>query len=264
MLEAGLHAENSFVTLTYADDNLPDGGSLLPDDLQLWLKRFRTAIEPVRVRFYAVGEYGDESWRPHYHVILFGYPCCVEGATRYDREGREVVCCDTCRLLARTWDYGRIDSRNLERGSAEYVCGYTVKKLNKDRDDLLGGRHPEFARQSRRPGIGSDAMFDVADVMMKFNLEEELSDVPTSLNHGKKSFPLGRLLRRKLRMYVGKDGKAVEIEDPKVQAMYEASRVAPTPEARELMFRNLLFDAGVQQVRSMEQRRRIYKQRKKL
>ena len=64
MLEAGQYKDNTFVTLTYSPENEPDGSSLEPKHTQDWLKRFRKAIAPLRVRYYLVGEYGEQSWRP--------------------------------------------------------------------------------------------------------------------------------------------------------------------------------------------------------
>lgn len=57
---------------------------------------------------------------------------------------------------------------------------------------------------SLRPGIGADAMWDVASAVMQHKLErKELSDVPVALRHGSREFPLGRYLRRILRARVG-------------------------------------------------------------
>ena len=78
MYEASLHTCNSFLTLTYDDDHIrwsPVTGeqTLYKRDLQLFMKRLRKHLEPLKVRFFACGEYGDNTYRPHYHVILFGY-----------------------------------------------------------------------------------------------------------------------------------------------------------------------------------------------
>ena len=78
MIEAGQHTDNAFVTLTYADDQLPDGNSLCPEDVTKFLKRLRKRIDPVKIRYFLCGEYGEGSTsRPHYHLILFGLPSCV-------------------------------------------------------------------------------------------------------------------------------------------------------------------------------------------
>ena len=98
MLESYEYSDNTMVTLTYDDEHLPrldDGrGTLVPKDFQDWLKRFRKAVEPRRVRYFGVGEYGDQLWRPHYHVILFNYPTCSFGLSRYSKT--RVSCCSFC------------------------------------------------------------------------------------------------------------------------------------------------------------------------
>ena len=70
--ELSYHDSSSFVTLTYNDDSLPDNSSLRKRDLQLFFKRLRKAVLPVRIRYFACGEYGDNSHRPqhtvYYHV----------------------------------------------------------------------------------------------------------------------------------------------------------------------------------------------------
>lgn len=61
-----------FVTLTYDRHNLKLADyTLQKRDLQLFFKRLRKRLEPVKVRYYAVGEYGSNNGRPHYHAIIF-------------------------------------------------------------------------------------------------------------------------------------------------------------------------------------------------
>ena len=77
MLEAKYHDKNSFITLTYNDDNIPvaENGNytLVKKDFQDFMKRLRESIGDVKIRYYACGEYGSKSLRPHYHAIIFGY-----------------------------------------------------------------------------------------------------------------------------------------------------------------------------------------------
>lgn len=87
--------------------------------------------------------------------------------------------------------------------SAQYIAGYCTKKMTHRSDIRLGGRHPEFTRMSLRPGIGASAMWNVASTVLQYR--EKDIDVPLALMYGKKEFPLGRYLRRKLREYVGRD-----------------------------------------------------------
>lgn len=208
-LEAGLYSDNAFITLTYDDEHLPTvvgpsrpgdiahAPTLRPIDLTNWLKRFRKAIEPHQVRFYAAGEYGDDTQRPHFHIAMFNYPSCQWGQTRTDKK----YCCAVCDLVRRTWGMGNVYLGTLEDSSMNYVAGYVLKKMTDKHDVRLHGRYPEFARMSLRPGIGADAMHDVASTVLEFNLVEREGDVPSALRHGKRIMPLGRYLRRKLRLY---------------------------------------------------------------
>lgn len=188
MLEALCHEEKCFITLTYA--NCGPDSSLYPEDLQQWLKRIRRRAEPRRLRFFAVGEYGDQSERPHYHIALFGWPPCVGGPIRNG------VCeCFSCSGVRETWGLGFVHVGRLEPDSAQYLCGYVVKKMTAGSDFRLRGRHPEFARMSLRPGIGAGALTRVVSAMQRYQLDNRL---PQSLQHGRKSMPFGRYLKKKL------------------------------------------------------------------
>lgn len=228
MLEANLHTDNSFVTLTYDDEHLPPGGTLDPTHVQLFIKRFRKALEPVKIRYYLVGEYGDQSDRPHYHVALFGYPSCLKGITNPNRGG---YCCSVCDGVRAVWGHGNIYSGGLSHASASYIAGYVTKKLTDPNDPELGGRYPEFSRQSTRPGIGADFMDEVASVLLTRNLDA-LMDVPVALRHGAKQYPLGRYLRRRLRSRMGKEENAPKETlakmDQEMQILFEeAKAVSP-------------------------------------
>ena len=69
-----------FVTLTYDDDHLHScssdyfTGSLCKSDWPPFMKRLRERVRDIcpNLRFYASGEYGDHTHRPHMHAIIFG------------------------------------------------------------------------------------------------------------------------------------------------------------------------------------------------
>lgn len=203
MLEMHQHSESSFVTLTYNTAHRPVDNSLVPDDLQYWLKRIRKDVSPLHLRFFAVGEYGETSGRPHYHVALFGYPNCLRGQT----DVRRARCCTWCDRLSDTWGKGGVLSGQLTAESAQYVVGYVVKKLTRADDPRLEGRRPEFARMSLRPGIGAYFATNIAQGLQRFNLDYTEGDAPVALRHGKKLLPLGRYIRGKVReeLYGSKD-----------------------------------------------------------
>lgn len=263
MLEAKEHSDNAFVTLTYSDEHLPKGGSLAPQDFKNWLKRFRKSIEPRRIRYYGVGEYGDETERPHYHVAIFGYPRCLYGLSRYDRERKD--CCPVCDTVRDTWGRGHVYVGALETQSAQYVARYTTKKMTAPGDKRLKGRHPEFARMSTDGGIGLGAMHELASTFMTFNLEDSEADVPSALRHGNRLMPLGRYLRGKLRTMVGKDAKAPEggFIDPEMQALWDSLADIKGP-AKSQLYKGLLAQAGDQKVLNQETRAAIFKKRTKL
>lgn len=207
LLESLDHGDNSFVTLTYSEENLPKDFSLYPEHLRDWLKRLRRRIYPAHVRFYGVGEYGSRTERPHYHVALFGWPACFGSSERLI--GKECSC-RACSVVRETWSFGHVLVGRLEKRSALYISRYVTKKMTRRDDPRLHGRHPEFARMSLKPGLGASAMHDVASVMMCHGIEDRYVDVPHMLAHGKVQLPLGRYLRRELRKMVGKDEKAPE------------------------------------------------------
>lgn len=237
LLEQAKHTVSSFVSLSYDEDHIPLGSSLQPKDTQDWLKRFRRAIEPQQIRYFLVGEYGDRTWRPHYHVALFGYQSCLRGRTDHAHVKKRNTCCKQCDFLRSTWGNGAVDLGELNSHSAQYVAGYVTKKMNgRDQKSLatLAGRHPEFARMSLRPGIGASAMVDVADELTTEKgsyVIEANQDVPSILNHAGKSMPLGRYLRSKLRKEIGGEEKMRAIALQKYQGeLRELSKEAQANE----------------------------------
>lgn len=265
MLEAKLHSDNAFVTLTYDDEHMPrstDGrGILLKKDMQDWLKRIRKAYDNAtgrKLRFYGVGEYGDTTWRPHFHLALFNFPNCRYGKSTYSKVTRN--CCVVCDMVRDTWSNGNVLVAELNTNTAQYVCGYVTKKMTSKDDVRLDGRPPEFARMSLRPGIGGDAMWDVASTVLTFDLETPEGDVPSSLRHGTRSLPLGRYLQKRLRKMVGRDEKAPEAVLDKLRAelhpLREAAFDASLPLAKEIV------KAADQEVLNMESRQQLFGQRR--
>jgi len=204
MLEAAQYKDNCFITLSYSDEHLPGDQSVTPRQLSAFMKRFRDRIKPLKVRYFGVGEYGDATFRPHYHAALFGFPRCRKGLSRFNSEGH---CCSTCDVISLSWGMGNIFVGDLTIQSASYIAGYVTKKMTGEFDPRLEGRRPEFARMSLRPGIGVGMMDEVASALLTHRLDERMIDVPNTLRHGAKEMPLGRYLRQKLRERIGRDKK---------------------------------------------------------
>lgn len=131
-----------FITLTYSEETVPykefvdfDTGEIrysqtvIKKQLQDWFKRIRKYSQ---CRYYAVGEYGTHTSRPHYHVLLFNYN--VNELYR----------------LQSSWDYGFIQIGSVSDQSIMYVCKYHV-----NRTVFPPHSEPSFCLMSRRPGIGA-------------------------------------------------------------------------------------------------------------
>ena len=239
MLEAGLNADNAFITLTFAPENLvhvagPDGvlrPTLVPAELRNFLKRFRKALEPHRVRFFAAAEYGEQSELPHFHLAVFNYPGCPWYGSHRDDDARDR--CPVCGPVHRAWGLGLVDVGHLTEASASYVAGYVLKKLTRPDDIRLLGRHPEFSRKSNRPGIGAHMMDEVASTLLTFNLDESQPDVPSALRHGRRLMPLGRYLHRRLRTLVGKSPDSPEAVQAENKAEMQRLREAALDSKRK-------------------------------
>lgn len=171
MMEAKAHTESIFVTLTYDNEHLPQDLSVNKAEFQKFMKKLRKYVSPVRFRYFAIGEYGDEphrvskhgeyvpGYRPHYHLMIFGigpdYRHAIEKAWSADGKLK----CDPERL-----DIGTVTPE-----SSRYITGYCVKKLNtkeamqsdytrKYFEDIFG-RQPEFMTCSRGNGVDLDERF---------------------------------------------------------------------------------------------------------
>lgn len=202
-MEAGQHKENAFLTLTYSPENLPLVRGQIPTlrkgDAQKFLKRLRKRLEPHRIRYFLVGEYGDRSGRPHYHAAIFGLagsPSVAMGVG--SRNSSSVV----ERMVSGAWGLGHTQTGILARESMEYIAGYVVKKMTSLEDQRLNGREPEFSLKSG--SLGSGMIDDIAHELLGQDLTR-MADVPSAIRFGGRLWPIGQTLKRRLRERVGRD-----------------------------------------------------------
>lgn len=177
MHEATLHEHNSFLTLTYDDDNLPTYGSLAPYDVTKFFKRLRKHLGGKKILYYYCGEYGENFSRPHYHVALFGYDFTPDRVPHRETRSGTVYRSPT---LERLWPFGFSEIGTLEYDSARYVAGYIQKKVTGKRaasyytklmpDGEIADIHPEFARMSRRPAIGLNWISKFSDDIYNYDV----------------------------------------------------------------------------------------------
>jgi hypothetical protein len=171
--EASQHEKNAFITLTYSDEHLPPNGSLCYEHVTLFLKKLRKLLDQsdTKIKYYYVGEYGENLSRPHYHIVLFGYDFSTDLRYRGQeniyqhwrtKNGTKYYVSST---LSALWGYGHCELGEVNYQSAMYVAKYVTKKIGGEKREAHYSRinpstgeyytlTPEQARMSRREAIG--------------------------------------------------------------------------------------------------------------
>lgn len=143
MAEEKISTSAHFVTLTYNSKYVPltkkGFMQISKNDLQLFFKRLRKRSKN-KIKYYAVGEYGGNTLRPHYHIILFNAdPADVDYAWHIedDKGVRHSI--------------GQTHFGSVTGASIGYTLKYISKKgkipLHKNDD-----RTPEFSLMSKKLG----------------------------------------------------------------------------------------------------------------
>jgi hypothetical protein len=130
-----------FVTLTFdtpfltlvPDAEPPYYATISPRDITLFIKRLRKNLGGRKIKYYACGEYGSTTYRPHYHLIIFG-----------------VDFSDTP-VIEKSWSQGFVKVEDVNIATVSYVSGYVQKKLygSDSYPDLI---YPPFSRMSKNLG----------------------------------------------------------------------------------------------------------------
>lgn len=127
----------TFITLTYANDYLPENFSLDKVALQLYFKRVRKHYMQQKIKYYACGEYGEKTNRPHYHIIMFGI-----APNDYERLD----------IKHNFWPYGHTHlGHSVEAEACAYVAKY-VTKMIRSKQYSYAPRERPFQLQSQ--GLG--------------------------------------------------------------------------------------------------------------
>lgn len=194
MNEASLYDHNEYITLTYADEHLPQYNELAYEDFQKFMRRLRKHMarndpkskteptkctppcpggatknrgkifpeKPKQIRFYMSGEYGDKEGRPHFHAILFNLRFADREYLKQSPSGEPLY---TSQQLDRLWGKGFCSLGAVTQKSANYVARYVMKKIGNKQTEKhylltdtetgeIREKKREFSNMSRRPGIG--------------------------------------------------------------------------------------------------------------
>lgn len=173
-----------FVTLTYDTMKVPitHNGymTIVKRDLQLFFKRLRKAHvkENISIKYYAVGEYGGKTKRPHYHIILFNAKLS---------------------LISTAWNLGHVHYGTVSEASVGYTMKYIAKNgsIPMHRND---DRTPEFSLMSK--GLGDNYITDKTKKWHKQDLTNRMY-----CNVGEKKISMPRYYKEKI--YSESERKAI-------------------------------------------------------
>lgn len=195
MLELDHSKKGIFVTLTYNNKHVPmteisyngelcEFGALTLDkrDLQLFFKRLRKKFKDKEIRYYAAGEYGSNTERPHYHAIIFGLSLedlknlkfyklnKLKQPIYISPELNEVWSIRKKRFFDDEEEFydpiGFVTVAAVTWETCAYVSRYVQKKVFGGKNYLqdLYECESEFSVMSRRPGIGNYFPLDHPEV----------------------------------------------------------------------------------------------------
>ena len=126
--------------------------TVMKEDVQGFMKRFRNHFPGTRIRYYAISEYGDErkTFRPHYHIILFF-------DRFYDVE-------DILEAVRKSWDSPEVTCGQLDEGAVIYCTYYCLSHNN-----IPDGANFNFRLVSRGGRYGHGLGFTYVEKMGKWH-----------------------------------------------------------------------------------------------
>lgn len=168
MQEGRFSSSAFFITLTYDTRHVPlsknNFMTLDKGHIQAFMKRLRKAHSPEdtgnrSLKYYLAGEYGGDTMRPHYHMILFN--------AKIEK-------------INDAWKMGHIHYGDVTGASIGYTLKYMCKpsKIPLHRND---DRLPEFSLMSK--GLGEKY---ITPAMMKWHKADLTNRMYCNIEDGKK------------------------------------------------------------------------------
>lgn len=154
-----MNHDGVFLTLTYNDLTYP--GQLVKSDLQKFFKRLRKNLDGRKIKYYAVGEYGEiggehnyygnNLGRAHYHSIVLGVNPLVD-----------------YKYIRASWNLGFLKVAPANHATIRYVLKYMDKQLSQSEwKDLHGDIPAPFATMSN--GLGKKYLIDNQELLSELN-----------------------------------------------------------------------------------------------
>lgn len=190
IMELNYHRSAYFITLTYSDEFINGENdvrryyvdeetgeakvslSLCKRHLQLFFKRLRKQFSKCDIRYYACGEYGDQTLRPHYHLIVFGLE--LDDLRFYKLSGLKDVYFNS-ESLDKVWSKDGKSIGYAVVGKVTWeTCAYTARYVLKKAKGMTAKKYeqfnmePEFVLMSRKPGIGRLYYDEYKDDMFEY------------------------------------------------------------------------------------------------
>lgn len=173
--ETKYHISQEFITLTYDTQHVPIVTGQYPMSLskqhvQDFIKRVRKHNSD-RIKYFAVGEYGSQKNRPHYHIIIFG-------------ASKEAI--------AKSWQFGQIYFGYDTSPAAIGYCLKYISKPGKVPETKNDRRTPEFQLVSKGMGIGY-----ITEQSKKFH-QSDLTNCVLNIPGGSKIMSMPRYYKQKI------------------------------------------------------------------
>ena len=147
--EAKYHKKACFITLTFDNKILLDKNSKArkkygahpkfvfnteysKEYFKKFIKRLRKKLEPKKITYFKVAEYGELNKRPHYHCIIFG--------ENFEQDRKEMQVSKSghiqynSQILEELWACGRTSVQDINSNNIIYISQYAIKKYKKKDD----------------------------------------------------------------------------------------------------------------------------------
>lgn len=141
------------MSLTYDNAHVPLDGSVKRRDLQLFLKRLRKGISPVKIRYFGCGEYGTLNGRPHYHIVVIGWQ--PDDLVFVKRSNKHTILYRS-KTVEKLWGQGICAVADVTADSVRYSAKYLQKLYFNE----TSGKTPPFLAMSTHPGFGAFEALD--------------------------------------------------------------------------------------------------------